>query len=77
MDKKLTRQQAQVLEWLEVMPITTVDAVKTLFCLRLSERIRELRAKGYNIESKKAKGKSYQQYTLIKVEVPKYQSTLV
>ena len=62
---KLSPQNKIILAWLkEKRSITTVEAAKELFILRLSERIRELKKMGYDILSERVKGKMYQRYTL-------------
>ena len=46
----LSFQCSQVLNQLRSGPVTQLDAMKEFGILRLSERIRELEAKGYGIE---------------------------
>lgn len=45
---------------------STVDAVTKDYILRLSARICELRADGYNIKSRLVKGKKWSEYKITK-----------
>lgn len=62
-NKKLL-ERLQIGEW-----VSNVEIVKELYILRASERIRELRKMGYEIESRRVEGKPYQEYRLL--EKPK------
>lgn len=61
-------QNEQILKTLKKRPLTSLDAIKRLGCLRLASRINDLRNMGYIIETNmiKKNGKRYAQYKLIK-----------
>lgn len=44
-------QNQQILKWLKRKPITAMDAMVSLQCYRLAARIKELREKGWLIET--------------------------
>lgn len=61
-------QAEQVLDILKKQPLTSMQAIKKLGCLRLASRINELRDMGYHIETVmiNKNGKRYAQYRLNK-----------
>ena len=44
-------QNTEILEWMKRKPITARDAMVNLQCYRLAARIKELREKGWLIET--------------------------
>ena len=52
-------QRLQTGEWL-----SNVEAMREMYIMRLSERVRELRARGYEILSRRKEGKPYNEYRL-------------
>lgn len=70
MSKDIESQAAAILRYMQEHKrgITPLDALNNFGCLRLSARIWDLRAKGFEIETKPVKGKQYVRYVLIKEE---------
>ena len=62
-------QNKQILEYLKIgNKITSLEALNTFGCFRLSSRIFDLRQKGHNIvtHKKKVDGKTFAEYSLQK-----------
>ena len=49
--EKAMSQNTEILEWMKRKPITARDAMVSLQCYRLAARIKELREKGWLIET--------------------------
>jgi len=59
-------QKQRILERLKTGEwLSTVEATREMFILRLGARIYDLRAEGHNIIEPKVDGKSYSEYRLI------------
>ena len=65
MNQKLSPQNQKVLSRLQQGGwLTMIEAANNLFIHRLSQRVIELRAVGYNIQSERVPHKTYQRYRL-------------
>lgn len=64
----IVTQTEQVLRMLKKQPLTSLEAIKSLNCMRLAARINDLKNNGYRIETKMINnnGKRYAEYRLIK-----------
>lgn len=59
--KQLILQKLETGEWVSLADALNMNPP----CYRLSERIRELKKLGYEIESRRVKNKTYQEYKLV------------
>lgn len=62
-------QTKEILQALELRPLTAIDALKKFNCFRLAARIKDLRDEGHTIITEKVNrnGKSFARYRLVKM----------